>query len=85
VHKLGLSKYDPGKWRRFIDAFLYNENIFGSVPVAHSVLLKERYENLEIFYPGSTTIGKPVAILNCIYLTGGTKYPYFKLEWDSRA
>jgi hypothetical protein len=55
VHELGLLEYDRTEWRLFIDAskrsikgaLLCNGNVFGSVPVAHSVLLKECYENLE--------------------------------------
>ena len=53
MHKLGLSKYDSSQWRLFIDVIersltgvLQNENVFGSVSVAYSVLLKESHENL---------------------------------------
>jgi hypothetical protein len=54
VLKLGHSECDPSKWRLCIDAskrslkgVIYNENVFASVLVAHSVFLKESYENLE--------------------------------------
>jgi hypothetical protein len=55
VHRLGLSEYDPSAWRLFVDTskrslkgvLVHNGNVFGSIPVAHSVLLKESYGNLE--------------------------------------
>jgi hypothetical protein len=34
---------------------LHSEDVFGSVPVAYSVFLKEFYENLETFLPESST------------------------------
>jgi hypothetical protein len=48
VHKLGLSEYNPSEWivftnvskRRLKDVLLHNENVFGSIPIAHSVLIK---------------------------------------------
>ena len=56
----GLTKmydieYDPNEWRLFIDSskrslkavLLHNGNTYASLPVAHSVHLKECYENLE--------------------------------------
>ena len=46
-------KYDPAEWRLFIDssndsikAVLHNGNTFASVPIAHSVIFQEKYENL---------------------------------------
>jgi hypothetical protein len=71
VHRLGPSEYDPSAWRLFIDTsnrslqcvFLHNGNIFGSVPIAHSVLRKESYENLKTIGSSTgNTIGKFVAI-----------------------
>ncbi|CAD6218297.1 GSCOCG00011430001-RA-CDS [Cotesia congregata] len=54
IEKLG-AKYNSGEWRLFIDSskwsqkgvLLHNTNQYASVPVAHSVHLKETYENLE--------------------------------------
>lgn len=56
VMKLGADNYDSTSWRLFIDSskrslkgvLLYNGNTYGSVPVAHSVHLKETNENLEL-------------------------------------
>lgn len=47
--------YDPTQWRLFIDSskrslkgvLLHNGNLFGSIPIIHSVHLKESYENLK--------------------------------------
>jgi hypothetical protein len=55
VHRLGLSEYDTSERRLFIDTskrrlkgvLLHNGIVSGSVPVTHSVLLKESYENLK--------------------------------------
>jgi hypothetical protein len=48
--------YDEVQWRLFIDsakrrlkrALLHNGNKYASVPVSHTIHLKERYENLDI-------------------------------------
>jgi hypothetical protein len=48
-------EYKTGEWRLFIDSskrslkvvLLHNGNLLASVPVVHSVHLKETYENLE--------------------------------------
>ena len=55
VHKFGLSEYYPSEWKLFIDAskrslkgvLFHNENVFCLLPVTHSVILKESYENLD--------------------------------------
>jgi hypothetical protein len=54
---LGLSEYDPSAWRLFSDTskrslngvLPHNGNVFGSVPVAHLVLLKETYGSQNTF------------------------------------
>ena len=54
--KLGFEEaYDPDEWRLFIDSsksslrvvLLHNGNIFGSVPLAHSVSMKEEYSDIK--------------------------------------
>ena len=50
--------YDRNDWRLFIDSskrslkvvLLNNGNKFGSIPLAHSVTLKEKYENFNLVY-----------------------------------
>ena len=43
LSEIGLDTYNANEWRLFIDV-----NKFGSIPVAHSITLKERYENVEL-------------------------------------
>ena len=48
--------YDPTEWRLFIDSskaslkcvLLYNGNRYASMPIGHSVHLKETYENINM-------------------------------------
>ena len=101
VHKLGLSEHDPSEWRLFIDAAkrslkgvpLHNENVFGPVPVAHSVLLKESYENLKTlpfwvkYQKHDWQVCGNLRILSMLLgqQCGYTKYPCFMCEWNYRA
>lgn len=93
--------HDPQNWRLFIDASLYstkgvllhNGNVFPSIPVAHSVTLRETYENLkfilikikyeEFKWPICADL-KVVALLTGLQ-TGFTKYMCFLCKWDSRS
>lgn len=93
-------KYDVNEWRLFIDSskrslkavLLHNGNKYASVPVAHSVYLKECYENLELVlsklkYCDHEWIvcGDLKVISMLLGQQGGyTKYPCFLCEWDSR-
>jgi hypothetical protein len=72
---------------------LHNGNNYTSLPICHSVHLKERYENLE---PVLTKIGYTahdwiiygdMKVLGMLLgqQVGYTKYPCFMCEWDSRA
>ena len=53
---LGLREYKPEEWRLFIDiskrslkcVLLHDGNKFGSIPIGHSVTLKEKYENTKL-------------------------------------
>ena len=93
--------YEPDQWRLFIDGSLYsikavllhNGNVFPSVSVAHSVALKETYENLTYilecikYNEHKWQIYadlKVVAILSGMQ-GGYTKYMCFLCKWDSRA
>ena len=52
-NEIGID-YDPSDWRLFIDSsvkslkavLLHNGNEFTSIPVGHSVHMKEEYENV---------------------------------------
>jgi hypothetical protein len=100
ICKLGVV-YDASEWRLFIDSskrslkgvWLHNGNKYASVPVAHSIHLKETYENLEIFLSKMKykehgwLICGDLKIL-CMLLgqqPGYTKCPCFLCEWDSIA
>ena len=53
---MDLPHCKPEEWRLFIDSskrslkcvLLHNENLFGSIPIGHSVIQKEEYTNIEI-------------------------------------
>jgi hypothetical protein len=89
------------EWRLFIDSskrslkavLLHNGNYYTSLPIGHSVHLKESYENLELVLTkiGYTAhdwmIFGDMKVL-CMLLgqqAGYTKYLCFMCEWDSRA
>ena len=93
--------YDPSQWRLFIDASLYstkavllhNGNSLPSIPIAHSVVLKETYDNINFIlqcikyneHKWSVCADlKVVAILNGLQ-AGYTKFMCFLCTWDSRA
>ncbi len=55
-YKLGIEEYKPEEWSLFIDSskrslicvLLHNGNLYGSVPLAHSTTLKEKYEEIKL-------------------------------------
>lgn len=93
-------EYNSNEWRLFLDSskrsfkgvLLHNGNKYASVPVGHSVHLKERYENLEMILSkikynehGWTICGDLKVISMLLGQQGGyTKFPCFICEWDSR-
>ena len=93
--------YDPNDWRLFIDSSkrslnvvsLHNGNKFGSITLAHSVTLTEKYENVNlvlqlISYDQHKWIIYVDLKMVCFLLgqqSGYTKYPCFLCMWDSRA
>lgn len=92
--------YKPEEWRLFIDSskrslkavLLHNGNIYASVPVGHSVHLKECYENLEfvldklVYSDHEWTICGDLKVISMLLgqQSGYTKFPCFLCEWDSR-
>lgn len=100
VKKMG-NEYDPTEWRLFIDSsnrslkgvLLHNGNKLASLPVAHSVQMKETYENMKILLDELKygqhqwlICGDLKVIALLLGLQGGyTKYPCFLCLWDSRA
>lgn len=93
--------HDPEHWRLFIDSsktslkavLLHNGNILASVPVGHSVHMKETYENLKLLLDKIkyenytwTICGDLKVIALLLGQQGGyTKMPCYMCEWDSRA
>ena len=53
---MGVTLYDPKEWRLFLDSskrslkcvLLHNGNIYGAIPIGHSVHLKEQYEHIKL-------------------------------------
>lgn len=93
-------EYVPSQWRLFIDASLYSlkavllhiGNVLPSIPIVHSVTLRETYENLtfimdRINYKDHQWLVcadlKVVAILSGLQC-GYTKFMCFLCKWDSR-
>lgn len=101
LNKLGLENYTAKMWRLFMDSskcslkavLLHNGNKYASIPLAHSVHLKEIYENLKTLLEAINynihqwTICGDLKIISMILgqQSGYTKYPCFLCEWDSRA
>ncbi|GFV15382.1 uncharacterized protein TNCV_4834091 [Trichonephila clavipes] len=92
--------YEPEERTLFIDSskrslkavLLPNGNRYASVPVGHSVHLKECYENLEFilnklsYSDDKWTICGDLKVISMLLgqQSGYTKFPCFLCEWDSR-
>ena len=102
VIALGAAEYIPGEWRLFIDSskislkgvLLYNNgDKYASVPVAHSVHLKETYHNLKLllekvkYAEHKWQVCGDLKVIGMLLgqQSGYTKMPCFICEWDSRA
>ena len=96
---LGI-QYESSMWNLFIDASLYSikavllhtGNVLPSIPIAHSVTLRESYVNISLILDrikyrdhrwSICADLKVVAILNGLQ-AGFTKYMCFLCKWDSR-
>jgi len=93
--------YNANQWRLFIDSskrsmkavLLFNGNAIASLPVAHSVTLKETYENVKLLLTSLNynkhnwlICGDLKIIAMILGLQGGySKFPCFLCLWDSRA
>lgn len=100
MNELKENIYEPNDWRLFIDSskrslkavLLHNTNVYAPVPVAHSVTLKEKYENIEMvlnkikYTEHNWQICGDLKILTLILgqQSGFTKFPCFLCLWDSR-
>ena len=97
---LGLP-HNPSDWRLFIDSskrslkggLLHHGNKYPSIPIAHSVHLKESYDNMELLleaikyseYQWSLSGDLKVIGLLMSMQAGFTKYCFFLCLRDSRA
>ena len=94
-------EYEPAEWRRFIDSskrilkcvLLHNGNAFASMPIGHSLQMKESYGSMKQvpeklkYSEHNWKICRYLKIV-CMLLGqrgGYTKYPCFLCLWDSRA
>lgn len=100
VTSMGID-YDANQWRLFIDSskrsmkavLLFNGNKVSSLPVAHSVTLKENYDNMKLLLSSLNydqhqwlICGDLKVIAIILGLQGGyAKFPCFLCLWDSRA
>jgi hypothetical protein len=93
-------QHDASKWRLFIDSskrsfeavILHNGNKYASLPVGHSVHLKEWYEHLDSilnklkYSDYAWTICGDLKVISMLLGQQGenTNYPCLQCKWDSR-
>lgn len=101
INAFNCMEYNPSEWRLFLDSstksfkavLLHNGNVFAPIPVAHSVVLKEEYENIKIilnklkYSEHNWQVCGDLKIITILLgqQSGFTKFPCFICEWDSRA
>ena len=101
LEELGIQIYNSNEWRLFIDSsnrslkcvLLYNGNLYGAVPIGHSVCLREEHEDIKrvielLQYHKHNWIICVDLKMVCFLLgqqRGYTKYPCFLCMLDSRA
>lgn len=100
MNSLKAGVYKPEEWRLFIDfsirslkaILLHNTNVLAPVPITHSTVLKESYENVKIVLKKikySEHQWRICGDLNIIGIvlgmqSGNIKYPCFLCLFDSR-
>lgn len=101
IETFSVTSYSSNDWRLFIDSskkslkavLLHNGNKFASIPIAHSVKMKEEYASLGFLlekikyneHQWSICTDLKVITILLGQQTGYTKFPCFLCEWDSRA
>lgn len=94
-------EYEASNWRLFMDSsqrslkaiLLHNGNVYAPLPIAHSVILDEKYHNLELllqklkYDTHQWLICGDLKIFTILLgqQSGFTLYPCFICEWNSRA
>lgn len=100
MHFYGI-EHDPSQWRLFIDSskrslkgvLLHNGNVYGSIPIAHSVQMKETFQNMKVLLTSiqyeeyKWLICGDFKVIGILLgqQAGFTKMPCFLCESDSRA
>lgn len=100
INELKPNSYDAKDWRLFIDSskrsikavLLHNTNVYAPVPIAHSTIMQEKYENIEVLLKKinyETHKWQVCGDLKIITIllgqqSGFTKYPCYLCLWDSR-
>lgn len=93
-------KHIKSEWRLFIDSsrsslkvvLLHNGNKYASLPIGHSVHMKEEYDNIKFIldkiqykkYEWKVCGDLKIITMILGQQEGNTKYPCFKCQWDSR-
>jgi len=100
INQLKPNSYKASDWRLFIDSskksikavLLHNTNVYAPVPIAHSVVMQEKYDNMQIllekiqYKKNLWLICGDLKILTMLLgqQSGFTKYPCYLCMWDSR-
>ena len=93
---MGVPQYDTNEWRLFIDSLkyvlLHSGNLFGAIPIGHSVYLKEKHEHIKVldllkYDDHKWVICVDLKMVNFLHgqQRGYKKYPCFLCLWDSQA
>ena len=98
---MGLVRYEASEWRLFLDSskaslkcvLLHNGNEYASVPIGHSVKLREDYEAVSFAFKKirceehqwPTCVDLKMVSILLRQQAGYTKHPCFLCLWDSRA
>ena len=101
LKELGVPYYSPAEWRLFLDSskrslkcvILRNGNVYGAVPVGHSVHLREHYDDMRMvmdllkYHEHNWIVCVDLKMVNFLLgqQKGFTKFPCFLCRWDSRA
>lgn len=100
INQLKPNSYKASDWRLFIDSskrsikavLLHNTNVYAPVPIAHSTVMQEKYDNMQIllekikYEKHSWLICGDLKIITMLLgqQSGFTKYPCYLCMWDSR-
>lgn len=98
---LGITLYTPSDWRLFLDSskrslkcvLLHNGNVYGAVPIGHSVHLREEHNDIKMvidllqYHQHNWVICVDLKMVNFLLgqQHGFTKFPCYLCMWDSRA